>query len=53
MSRRITVQPHLSETELATRYRQAKDPVERNHYQIIWLLAQGRPTEENEALSRV
>jgi transposase len=32
--------------ELERRYRQAKDPVERSHYQIIWLLAQGKPTEE-------
>jgi hypothetical protein len=26
-------------------YRQAKDSVERSHYQIIWLLAQGKRTE--------
>lgn len=32
--------------ELEIRYRQAKDPIERSHYQIIWLLATGRPTEE-------
>ncbi len=46
MPRRITIQPCLSLDELETRYRQAKDPVERSHYQIIWLLAQGRPSEE-------
>jgi transposase len=46
MPRRITIQPRLSIEELENRYRQAKDPVERSHYQIIWLLAQGRPSEE-------
>ncbi|MCU0569061.1 MAG: helix-turn-helix domain-containing protein [Oculatellaceae cyanobacterium Prado106] len=46
MPRRITIQPRLSLEELENRYRQAKDPVERSHYQIIWLLAQGRPSEE-------
>jgi len=46
MPKRITVTPHLLIEELERRYRQAKDPVERSHYQIIWLLAQGKPTEE-------
>jgi transposase len=46
MPRRITIQPRLNLEELEARYRHAKDPVERSHYQIIWLLAQGRPTEE-------
>jgi transposase len=46
MPRRIAIQPRLSLEELENRYRQAKDPVERSHYQIIWLLAQGRPSEE-------
>jgi transposase len=46
MPRRITIEPHLSLEELEARYRQAKDPVERSHYQIIWLLAQGRPSED-------
>lgn len=46
MPKRITIAPRLPIEELEHRYRQAKDPVERSHYQIIWLLAQGRPTEE-------
>ena len=46
MPKRLTIQPHLSLGELETRYRQAKAPIERSHYQIIWLLASGRPTEE-------
>jgi transposase len=29
--------------ELEQRYRQARDPVERSHWQIIWLHAQGHP----------
>ena len=46
MPKRITIQPHLSLDELEGRYRQATDGIERSHYQIIWLLAQGKPTEE-------
>ncbi len=32
--------------ELFELYRQASDPIERTRYQIIWLLAQGRLTED-------
>lgn len=32
-------------------YRQAKDGVERSHYQIIWLLAQGKRTEDVAAIT--
>ncbi|MCT7986648.1 helix-turn-helix domain-containing protein [Laspinema sp. A4] len=46
MPRRITIQPHLSVAELESRYRKSKDPVERTHYQIIWLLAKGLSTEQ-------
>lgn len=42
MPRRTQLQPHLSLSELETRYRQAHDPVERSHFQILWLLAQGK-----------
>ncbi len=45
MSRRLKIQPHLSLDELEARYRQAKDPVERSHFQIVWLLSQGKPTQ--------
>jgi transposase len=37
--------------ELEQRYRKAQDPVERSHYQIIWLLAQGKPTREVAAVT--
>ena len=46
MPRRIQIAPHLSVDELEQRYRQAQDGVESRHYQIIWLLAQGKRTEE-------
>jgi len=46
MPKRVTIQPLLNATELETRYRQAKDPVERSHYQIVWLLASGKTTQE-------
>ncbi len=38
--------PHASTQELEYRYRKAKDPVERSHLQIVWLLGEGKTTEE-------
>jgi transposase len=46
MPKRIQIAPHLSVDELEQHYRQAQDGVESRHYQIIWLLAQGKRTEE-------
>ena len=46
MPRRITIEPHLSKEELQTRFREAKDSILAHHYQIIWLLAQGKKTSE-------
>jgi transposase len=46
MNKRITVKPHESIEYIEARYRKAKDPVERSHWQIIWLLAQGKTTGE-------
>jgi len=37
---------HLRTEELESRYRNAKDPVERGHYQIVWLIARGKTTTE-------
>ncbi len=51
MGKRIQIAAHLSVEELEKRYRQAKDGVESRHYQTIWLLAQGKHTEEVAALS--
>lgn len=44
--RRIKLAAHLSPSELAERYRQTHDGIERSHWQIIWLLAQGHPACE-------
>ncbi len=38
--------PHASTEELERRYRKAKDPVQRSHHQIVWLLSEGRTTGE-------
>jgi transposase len=52
MPKRIEIAAHLSLEQLEQYYRQAKDAVERSHYQIIWLLAQGKRTEEVAELTR-
>jgi hypothetical protein len=41
MPKRITIQQHLNLDELETRYRQAKEPIERSHYKSsgCWLMA--------------
>jgi transposase len=44
MAKTIKLQPHLPSDELARRYRAARDPVARSHYQIIWLLSTGQTT---------
>ncbi len=46
MNKPITVKAHLSVEAIETRYRKTKDPVARSHWQIIWLLAQGKTTKE-------
>lgn len=46
MPRRIKLNPHLSVGELEQRYRQADDPVERTHFQVLWLLGGGRTTAQ-------
>jgi transposase len=46
MPRRIAITPHLTEKELYQRYRQSKEAKQKSHYQVIWLLSQGRKTKE-------
>ena len=46
MPRRIEIKGHLSNEELSKRYRSSKDVVERGHYQVIWLVSQGRSPAE-------
>src|SRR3712207_2212529 len=48
MPTKIKLKPHLRTAELGNRYREARDPVERSHYQIVWLIAQGKSTAELE-----
>ncbi len=46
MPKRLRLEEHLSARELEDRYRKARDPVERSHYQIVWLLSSGKLTRE-------
>jgi transposase len=46
MSRPLVIPPHLPAEELERRYRGARDPVARSHWQIVWLLARGEPTAQ-------
>src|SRR5215210_4263696 len=46
MPKKIKLLPHLSTEELQSRHRDARDPVERGHYQIVWLIARGKTTTE-------
>ncbi len=46
MPKRITIANHQTVSELFEKYRQEQDAVARSHYQIIWLLASGKKTEE-------
>ena len=42
---------HLSTAELGQRYRAARQPIERSHLQIVWLLSQGRSEREVAAIT--
>ena len=46
MPKRLELSPHATMEELEHRYRKARDPVERSHHQIVWLLSEGRTTGE-------
>jgi len=46
MPKRIELSPHATTEELEQRYKKAKDHVERSHHQIVWLLSEGKRTEE-------
>jgi transposase len=50
MPRRLAVAPHLAVAELERRYRAARDPVARTHWQIVWLVAAGRSCPEAAAV---
>ncbi|MFM2026957.1 MAG: hypothetical protein RLZZ339_1674 [Cyanobacteriota bacterium] len=46
MPKQITIAPHLTEEELYQHYRHSQEATQRTHYQIIWLLTQGKKTKE-------
>jgi len=41
MPRRIALEPHCTQDELEARHRPARDPIERNRWRFLWLLARG------------
>ena len=45
------VAAHRSPADLGRRYRAARDPIERSHLQIVWLLGQGRSEREVAAVT--
>src|ERR671913_1370103 len=46
MPKTIMLEPHLHSEELEKRYRKAHDPVLRSHYQILWLISEGKRTTQ-------
>ena len=46
MSKKIELSPHLSESELKTKYRRSKDPIESRRYHLLWLVSQGNQLSE-------
>ena len=44
MARRLRWEPQHTTEELGRLYRQARDPVARSHWQILWLVSQGKRT---------
>ena len=51
MPKSLILKPHLSSEQLKQRYRSSSDPVERSHYQIIWLLASGKTVPEVSSIT--
>ena len=45
MPKRLRIEPHLSVGELKERYLKSRDVRERVHWQVIWLLSLGTPSE--------
>src|SRR5215203_5837965 len=46
MPKTIKLESHLTSEELENRYRKAHDPVLRSHYQIVWLISEGKSTTQ-------
>jgi hypothetical protein len=51
MPKHLRLSDHLSTEDLERRYRRARAPVERSHYQIVWLIARGRLTRDIAAVT--
>lgn len=51
MPKRITVAEHTNIAQLEQLYKQANCGVESRQFQIVWLLAQGKKTEEVEEIT--
>jgi transposase len=46
MPARIQVKPHLSTEEFQGRYRRSAHPSEKMHWQVLWLVAEGKTSAE-------
>jgi len=46
MPKKIKLEPRLNSKELENRYRKSQDPVLRSHYQILWLISEGKTTSQ-------
>jgi transposase len=46
MPKTLKLEPHPDSRELENRYRKARDPVGRSHYQIVWLISEGKSTRQ-------
>lgn len=46
------ITPHLSVEALEQRYRASKDTVEQSHFQILWLLSQGKTKQQVSDVTR-
>jgi hypothetical protein len=51
MPRRTSIRADLGVEDLERRYRATRDPVARSQWQIVWLLAQGEPSERVAAVT--
>lgn len=51
MSRQIRLVAHHTVKELEQQYRRASEGIERSHWQVIWLLAQGHPAVKVAAMT--
>ncbi len=51
MPKRISIATHFNTSELEQLYRKAANAIESRQRQVIWLLAQGKKTEEVEKIT--